>query len=480
MWSGHETGPHSQVVGWPVFVFSSRMIPCRWAGLWAAFTLVLAAPAAPRPNVLLILADDLGFEGLSCYGSASYATPNLDRLAKEGARFDYCYAQPLCTPTRVEIMTGRYYFRNYTRFGELKQGERTFGHMMQAGGYRTAVAGKWQLDGGATGQSPAGAGFDEYCLWNLQEGELKTSRTRYADASLLHFDRRSGKPLLNDYKGAYGPDVCAQYLKDFISNSVGANRPFFAYYPMILTHQPFKPTPRSQVWKNGNRHRQDKKYFKDMVEYMDEIVGGLVQHLDELRVRRNTLIIFTGDNGTPGGINTRMRDLRTIVAGKGLHRDAGTHVPLIVNWPGRIGPGQIRRELVDMSDFLPTIADATGAPMPDVSGDWIIDGRSFLPPLLGRKGDPRTHVVVDYREARQDTFGWSRARFVRDHRYKLYGFYERKNKETGEVTSKTGQLYDTVKDVDEEHSLDPARDSAPRAEVRARLAAALNSLPAID
>jgi len=431
--------------------------------------------------VLLILADDLGVEGLSCYGSASYRTPHLDALARGGARFDYCFSQPLCTPTRVQIMTGRYYFRNYTAFGELKKGERTFGHMMRAGGYRTAVAGKWQLDGAGKGQTPEEAGFDEYCLWNAQVGKAKTTRTRYADASLLHLDRRTGRPSLHEYKGAYGPDVCAQYLMDFISNCVGEQRPFFAYYPMILTHAPFKPTPASAVWKNGNRHRQSKEYFKDMVEYMDALVGRLLKHLDELGIRSNTLVIFTGDNGTPGGITTRMRDGRVIAAGKGLARDSGTHVPLIVNWPDRIAGGQARRELVDMSDFLPTIADATGAPMPDLTDDsWVIDGRSFLPPLLGRKGRPRSHVVVDYREARQDRFGWPRARFVRDHRYKLYGFYERRDKKTGALTVKTGHFYDTIKDPEEAQPLDLKRLSPEARKAHAVLSKALAALPPIQ
>ena len=437
--------------------------------------------ATNRPNVLLIMADDLGFEGLSCYGSASYQTPHLDGLAKNGARFDYCYSQPLCTPTRVQIMTGRYYFRNYTEFGELKKGERTFGHMMQAGGYRTAVVGKWQLDGGGSGQTPAGAGFDEYCLWNVKIGKEKTTRIRFADPSLLYFERRSKKPKLQVFDGAYGPDVCAQYLMDFMENCVGENKPFFAYYPMILTHAPFKPTPLSEEWKNGNRHQQNPRFFKDMVEYTDTIVGRLVAHLERLGIGNNTLIIFTGDNGTPGGIVTRMKDQRTIVAGKGLHRDSGTHVPLVVNWQGRIRPDQIRRELVDMSDFLPTIADAVGVPLPDVANDeLIIDGRSFLPPLLGRKGDPRTHVVVDYREPRQDKFGWSKARFVRDHRYKLYGFYERKNKKSEDVTNKTGQLFDTIKDPDEKSPLDPEADSREVSKVRAELVSALGRLPTIE
>ncbi len=134
-----------------------------------------------------------------------------------------------------------------------------------------------------------------------------------------------------------------------------------------------------------------------------------------------------------------------------------------------------------MSDFLPTIADAAGVPLSDVANDeLIIDGRSFLPPLLGRKGDPRTHVVVDYREPRQDKFGWSKARFVRDHRYKLYGFYERKNKKSEDVTNKTGQLFDTIKDPDEKSPLDPEADSREVSKVRAELVSALGRLPTIE
>ena len=118
--------------------------------------LAVASPASP-PNVLLILADDLGYETLGCNGSASYETPHLDQLAKGGARMTHCFSQPLCTPTRVQIMTGRYFHRNYTAFGSLKPGEKTFGHLFRDAGYRTAVAGKWQLHGSPDhpGQSPA-------------------------------------------------------------------------------------------------------------------------------------------------------------------------------------------------------------------------------------------------------------------------------------------------------------------------------------
>jgi arylsulfatase A len=437
---------------------------------------VRGAESDGRPNVVLIMADDFGYECLGCNGSLDYRTPQLDELARTGARFTNCHSQPLCTPTRVEIMTGRYFFRNYVRFGTLKQGERTFGNMLKAAGYATAVAGKWQLDGGG-GQTPEQAGFDEYCLWNIQFGELGAKGDRYADPNLLLLDPATGKPLAETFHGKYGPDVCCDYLLDFIERSAKADKPFFAYYPMILTHGPFLPTPRSDVWENGNRKAGSNRYFKDMVESMDEIVGRIVARLDQLGLRESTLILFTGDNGTPGGIQTRVEGGRIVDGGKGLSRDTGTHVPLIVNWPGKVKPEQVRDELVDASDFLPTIAEAAGAELPKPPGDGVIDGRSFLPAALGKPYDARQWVFIDYTEPRQDSFGWPRARLVRDARYKLYGFYQRKDKKSGDAVVKTGQLYDTLADPDELHPLEVGERGGELDRIRQRLQDVLDGMP---
>jgi arylsulfatase A len=123
---------------------------------------------ADKPNIILIMADDLGYECLGCYGSTSYKTPVLDELARTGVRFDNCHSQPLCTPSRVKIMTGRYNSRNYTNFGHFDFNEKTFAHVMKTAGYATCIAGKWQLMGrGAAG--PYDAGFDEYCLWHMED-----------------------------------------------------------------------------------------------------------------------------------------------------------------------------------------------------------------------------------------------------------------------------------------------------------------------
>ena len=321
----------------------------RWSGLLAGLLLSMAVVACGRgnsaksgpksfldadltkkPNVVLIMADDLGYECLGVYGSASYRTPNLDRLSINGARFLNCHAQPLCTPTRVQIMTGRYNFRNYTQFGALAAGEKTFGHVLKEHGYATGVFGKWQLDE-AGGQKPREAGFDQYCLWNY----LGVRGNRYGDPRLVYWDDALHQEVTQDFPGQYGPDISLRNLLRFMEESVEKEVPFFAYYPMILPHNPFKPTPVSPEWEQG-RHTREPRFFGEMVEYIDLMVGQIVQRLNDLGVREHTLIIFTGDNGTNTAIVSRMKDGREIRGGKGYHSDAGTRVPLIVNWTGNL------------------------------------------------------------------------------------------------------------------------------------------------
>ena len=428
-----------------------------------------------KPNVVLIMADDLGYECLSCYGSSSYSTPNLDELARGGARFIHCYSQPLCTPTRVQIMTGRYNFRNYSQFGKLNQEEKTFGHMMKQAGYKTCVAGKWQLhaDGG---QSPDQVGFDEFCLWALAyKGEVALGH-RYADANLIVHDHETDRAKLNKFTGKYGPDICTEYICDFVKRSVVQSQPFFVYYAMILTHNPFKPIPDSPEWKSGDRHQTHAKFFGGMVEYMDRLVGRIVSALNQLGILENTLILFTGDNGTNGSIRSSMQDGRQIRGEKGYHTDGGTRVPLIAYWKGTILPSQVRNELVDTTDFLPTISDATHAEIPTPPGDGIIDGMSFLPHLTGRSGKAREWVFVGYTEKRQDSFGWPRARFVRNQRYKLYDTYIRRQKKGDRVIEdRSGHMYDLEKDPLEEHPILPGAEGDALRSIREKFQTVLKT-----
>ena len=198
--------------------------------------------------------------------------------------------------------------------------------------------------------------------------------------------------------GEYGPQVCTDFILDFIKEN--KEKPFLVYYPMILTHCPFDPTPDSDDWdpeRPGSKtYKGDKqtpqKHFKDMVAYMDKIVGQIDQALKDAGVRENTILIFTGDNGTDKPIKTKWNGI-TVAGNKGGMNDAGTRVPLIVSWPGTATPGVVSDELVDFADILPTICDATTAPLPE---DDPGDGVSFLPTLLGKERKPKDYVYVWY------------------------------------------------------------------------------------
>lgn len=420
------------------------------ASLVASWSVPAAVAQTARPNIVLVMADDLGYETLGAYGSASYRTPELDRLAEGGMRFTHTYSQPLCTPSRVQIMTGRYNHRNYTNFGVLPRGEITFAHVLQAAGYATAISGKWQLRGHDTqwaqvegqGQLPDEAGFDEYLLWQVhaerRDGE------RYAEPLV---ERNGSEPFV--VEGGYGPDVFTDFLLDFIERQVTGRpgQPFFAYYPMALPHDPFVPTPDSAGW-DGDRYASDPAYFADMVSYMDKVVGRIVRRLDELGVRDETLVLFTGDNGTSRRITSRMADGTTVAGDKGRPTDGGTRVPFIASWPGAIPGGRVSDALVDFTDFLPTLADAAGAELP---ADRKLDGHSLMPLLRGEVDEVRDWIFCDY------TPRWANlvdARFARDRRYKLYA---------------DGRFYDVSADVLEERPLPDSGLSTPAATAQRRL-----------
>ncbi|MBL7153835.1 MAG: sulfatase-like hydrolase/transferase [Phycisphaerae bacterium] len=407
------------------------------------------AVAAKRPNIILIMADDQGYECLSCYDSASYKTPVLDELAGTGMRFEHCYSQPLCTPTRVQIMTGRYNFRNYVKFGHFDYTERTFAHVLKAAGYATCAVGKWQLIGDPGANAPFAAGFDEYCLWHMED-VFGPKDSRYRNPKIIQ-----NAKLLGILDGKYGPDVVTDYVNGFIERNKSG--PFLVYYPMILTHSPFEPTPASPEW---GQSISNKRFYKDMVEYMDKTIGRIVQKLDELGLRENTLILFTGDNGTPKGITSQMADGGSIDGGKGSTTDAGTHVALVANWKGTIPAGKVCGDLIDFSDILPTLADAGAASPPK---DVTIDGRSFLPQLRGKKGNPRDWVFCWYQRNPGDQLH----RFARDKRWKLYD-------QTG--AERSGKLFDVSADRLEENPVEPGQggDEADRA--RAKLQAVLDSM----
>ena len=367
-------------------------------------TMAAAEQTVSKPNVILIMADDFGYEGIGANGSTSYQTPHIDKLAATGMRFEHCYSQPLCTPTRVQLMTGQYNIRNYVRFGLLDPKQTTFAHLFKQAGYTTGIVGKWQLGGGFDG--PKHFGFDEYCLW-----QLTRRPPRFANPGL----EINGKEV--DYnQGEYGPDLVCKYAEDFIGRH--KDKPFLLYYPMILTHSPYQPTPDSPDYDPkavGEKVNRDDRHFGEMTNYMDKLVGRLVAKLDEHKLRERTLVIFTGDNGTGRGIVSKLGDV-TVDGGKGGMDDNGMRVPLVVNWPGVVQAGKVSRDLVDSTDHFATICQVAGITIPS---QLPLDGQSYLPQLRGETGQPREWTYCWY-APNQNKVNKPR-QFARDQRYKLYG-----------------------------------------------------------
>jgi arylsulfatase A len=395
--------------------------------------------AAQRANVILIVADDFGYECVRANGGQSYATPHLDKLAKGGVRFTRCHVQPLCTPTRIMLMTGMSNVRNYTDFGEMEKSQTTFGHIMKEAGYATCIAGKWQLGRDLT--LPKHFGFDEHCLW-----QLNRRPSRYKNPGL----EINGKQK-NFHNSEYGPDIVSDYALDFIRRN--KDRPFFLYYPLMLTHAPFEPTPDSEDYAayDGDAEKGDKKYFTDMVAYMDKLIGKLVAHVDKLGLRENTLILFLGDNGTAAGISSKFKG-KQVMGGKGKTIARGTHVPAIANWPGQVVAGKVCDDLIDASDFLPSFCEMVDVKIPST---LKLDGRSFAPQLRGERGTPREWLYSWYQPRGPSA---RKAEFAHDKRVKLYA---------------TGEMFNIVKDPDERTPLRELKRNAK--EARAKLQAAIDS-----
>lgn len=337
-----------------------------------------------KPNFVIILADDLGASELSCYGNKEIHTPNLDRLAREGVQFQTCYATPICHPTRVMLLTGQYGCHNGVyNFANMRGGpepnspvediaksHKTFINQLKSVGYSTCMAGKWQL----SGKQPTlifECGFDDYCVWAVREylppnikyeSGLEKDRkpSRYWHPSIV----QNGE-YIPTKPTDYGPDIHNQFVIDFIHKH--KDKPFVVYYPTCLTHAPYLPTPDSKK-EGDDLFTSNTKNFKPCVEYLDKLIGKLVEEIEKAGLKDNTIIIFTADNGTGG-------------KGKGQPTEKGARVPMIIWGPGYVKPRGSVMELTDLSDVFPTLCEWAGAPIPD---DRPIDGKSLVPYLEGR------------------------------------------------------------------------------------------------
>jgi len=330
--------------------------------------------ADARPNIIFILADDLGMDGVSCYGADAHKTPHIDKLAASGTRFETCYAAPLCGPSRCLLMTGRYAFRTGgitngswrpNGPGAKSRDERPMAKVLKEAGYATCESGKWRQ----VGESPWDWGFEQYCT-------DPTAGGWYWKDSFI----RNGETITGSH---YNPDVIQKFSLDFIRKNAKGEKPFFLYYAMHLVHKPTLHTPDSPPQDGPAR-------YQDNIAYMDKQVGEIVAELEKLGLREKTLVMFSGDNGTAVGYPSSFRG-RMINGAKASMWEGGSRVPLIASWPGVTPAGKVCNDIVSFADMVPTFAELGGAKL---SEGFKYDGRTFAPQLRGEKGTPREWAYV--------------------------------------------------------------------------------------
>ena len=383
-----------------------------------------------RPNIIFILADDLGTGEVGCYGSDHNKTPNIDNLAKNGLKFNHAYTAPLCGPSRALILTGRYAFRtgavNQDNVAKIKPSEETLiPSILKTEGYKSAMIGKWSQ----FGLTPADFGFDDYITFKGSGGYWAKNKIDY----LVNGETK----ILG--KQEYMPDLMHNQLVNFIKQN--KNQPFYVHYSMSHVHNLIQETPDSKP--------DSKDFYADNVAYMDKLVGKLIMTLEDLKLRDNTLIVFMGDNGTANEQYPKATIGGKLLSGKkGSMLECGSLVPLIANWPGVISPNKVTNDLIDASDILPTLADLAGAKLPT---NKVLDGKSFVPQLQGKKGNPRDWIFMELGNQ------W----YVRDQKFKL---------------NRAGELFDMSKAPFEENLVSNILENKEASEAKIRLAFVLEKL----
>ena len=375
------------------------------ATLLSLTALHAASPA--KPNIVFILADDLGFAEIGANGSDRYKTPNIDSLAKTGIRFNHFYTVPLCGPSRALILTGRYGFRSGAVTQDacgsiLRTGDKAevmVPTVLKKAGYATAMIGKWgQIlpSGDATdwgfdhvlsykasgiywNKSAAAAWVKKYAL----TGEKGADDGVRANPGPYNINEK--KLTMTDAE--YMPDLMQKSALDFINSN--QSKPFFLYYSLSFVHSQILPTPDSAPPAPGtDAAARYVQLYNDNITYMDKLIGKLLAELERLKLRDNTVVFFMGDNGTAKANADRATiGGRRLIGQKGGMEEGGGLVPFIVSWQGVSPAGKLNENFTDASDLLPTFAEIAGAPLPE---NRVIDGKSLLPQIKGDTKSPRT------------------------------------------------------------------------------------------
>jgi arylsulfatase A-like enzyme len=367
------------------------------AGMAAA-----TAQESRRPNVVIILADDLGYGDLACYGHPRFKTPNLDRMAAEGAKLtQFNCPAPFCAPTRASLMTGRYPLRcgmpnnpapdgpPQVRDLHLPESEATLAQLFNAAGYATGMVGKWHLGHAQEKWLPTQRGFDEY-LGIPYSNDMRP-------VQLLEGTQRAEYPLVQ----ATLTERYTERAVAFIERN--KDRPFFFYFAHAMPH---KPLAASEAYYK----QSGSGLYADVISELDASVGRVLEKLRELRLDENTLVFFTSDNGAWfGGSCGGLRGM------KGSSYEGGYRVPCIARWPGRISRGHVSHEPAVMMDLFSTALTATKIALP---AGRVFDGRDIMPLLTGDAASPHDTIL--------GTQG-ARLAVIRDKRWKLHVLPPRDN-----------------------------------------------------
>lgn len=357
------------------------------AALLLVSPLVLHAAdtAPPKPNIVYILADDMGYADAGFNGGKEIKTPNIDKLARDGAILKSFYVQPVCSPTRAALMTGRYAVRTgvytvvrpHAPWG-LKLDERTLAQALRDAGYETAITGKWHLGEFEPAYRPTRRGFDhQYGLWFGMIDYFTHRRDGQLDW------HRDDQPCKDE---GYSTNLLAKEACRVIREKDPA-KPLFLYLPFNAVHSPFQvPAVYCQPYANL---KGDRRNYAGMLAAMDEAIGQVLTTLDEQKMRDNTLIIFSSDNGGPApGKVTSNGPLR---AGKGTLYEGGIRVCACVNWPGHIPAGKVINEPLHAVDWYPTLVKLAGAP-PDQK--LPLDGLDIWPVLTQGAKSPHDALLL--------------------------------------------------------------------------------------
>ena len=343
--------------------------------LLAVIIFSLNISASDKPNILFILTDDQGYADLSCMGAEGFKTPNIDRIANEGMKFNDFYVHNRCSPTRLAFMTGS----NANRAGFAKviyrhshvginSDEITTAELLQKGGYTTGIVGKWHL-GEWDKFNPVKHGFDYFY------GFMDTGNKKFA---LYENDKVSEMLDGGKTNGKYSPKLLNAGIEFIKKNK---NRPFFLFYSSPLPHTKWIPMEK---FKGSSEHGT----YGDVIQEIDWQVGELLKTLDELQLTENTLVIFTSDNGPQLNVKEKPGSAAPLRDGKWSNFEGGIRVPCLMRWPNVVKAGASNNEITSIFDLLPTFSEIAGVKTPK---DRVIDGKSILPYIKGQKLDKAIH-----------------------------------------------------------------------------------------